>query len=105
MRSIAAHAIVFAIFCLNALAQQTQPTQPSQPARPRAEQVISPFRNLPMNNMYIQKFITPSCFVGVMIALTFFGMCLAGIYMLMAIQAPTFFHQQKVNWGKVDFDS
>ena len=55
--------------------------------------------------MYIQKYLTPCAFVGILIALSFFGMCLAGIYMLMAIQAPTFFHQQKVNWGKVDFDS
>ena len=89
--SLTAHMLVFALFCLQTLAQSTTS--------------VSPYRNQLKNNMYIQKYLTPCAFVGILIALSFFGMCLAGIYMLMAIQAPTFFHQQKVNWGKVDFDS
>ena len=92
--SLTAHLFVFALFCLQTLAQSTNTTT-----------TVSPYRNQIKNNMYIQKYLTPCAFVGIMIALSFFGMCLAGIYMLMAIQAPTFFHQQKVNWGKIDFDS
>ena len=97
-QTLTAHFLVFALFCMETLAQ-------AQGQRRAEEPSISPYRNQMMSNQYIQKYLTPSCFVGIMIALTFFGMCLAGIYMLMAIQAPTFFHQQKVNWGKVDFDS
>ena len=88
--SLSAHLLVFALLCLQTLAETT---------------AVSPYRNQLKNNMYIQKYLTPCAFVGILIALSFFGMCLAGIYMLMAIQSPTFFHQQKVNWGKIDFDS
>ena len=66
---------------------------------------VSPYRNQMLNNMYIQKYLCPSAFVGILLAITFFSMCLFGMYMLMSIQAPIFFHQQKVNWGKVDHDT
>ena len=90
-QTIIAHALVFALFLAQTLAADAAS--------------VSPYRNQMLNNMYIQKFLCPSAFVGILIGLAFFSMCLIGMYMLMSIQAPIFFHQQKVNWGKVDFDS
>merc|ERR1712110_472978 len=86
-----AHALVFALLLLESFGADTA--------------AISPYRNQMLNNMYIQKFLCPSAFVGLLLAISFFAMCLMGLYMLMSIQAPIFFHQQKVNWGKVDHDS
>ena len=89
-QTISTRILVLALFLVQALAVNDK---------------ISNFRNQELNNMYIQKFLCPSAFVGILIAISFFTMCLFGMYMLMSIQAPIFFHQEKVNWGKVDHDS
>ena len=105
----AAHAITFMCLILGALAA---PTNQTKPAGVKAEPVISNFRNLPLNNMYIQKVLCPGAFVGLLTVFFFLAMVLGAIYMMMGIQTPLFYHHEnkeqrwnKVNWGKIDADS
>ena len=81
-QTVAAHALVFALLVLETVVAKTK----------AEEGGISPYRNLRLNNMYIQKLLCPSAFVGILIALSFFGLILVAMYMLMSIQAPIFFH-------------
>ena len=110
----AAHALSFMMLVLGALAAPTNTAHPAQGAhnQVKADPVISNFRNLPLNNMYIQKVLCPGAFVGLLTVFFFLAMVLGAIYMMMGIQTPLFYHHEnkenrwnKVNWGKIDADS
>lgn len=105
----AAHAIALMLLVLGAFAA---PTNSTSPAGLKAEPVVSRFRNLPLNNMYIQKVLCPGAFVGLLTVFFFLSMVLGAIYMMMGIQTPLFYHHENkenrwksVNWGKIDADS
>ena len=95
MKAPIANALVFTLLLAESFAQD-----------------LSQYHDLPLNNMYIQKMLSPSAFVGLLPALFFVSLILVAIYQMMAIQCPIFFHHEnkenrwsKVNWGKVEHDA
>ena len=101
-----AHAICFMMFLLEAIAAPTAQRANRVGATP------GQYRNLPLNNMYIQKLLCPGAFVGLLVVFFFLGLVLIAIYSMMGIQTPLFYHHEnkeqrwsKVNWGKIDADS
>ena len=53
-------------------------------------------------NMYINQWMGPNCFFGIMFMIIFFWVCQCSLSALSQVQTPKIMLEKTIDWGKVE---